>query len=156
MPADSEALPALPHRFRPFGVRFATYLCGGLLILVTLGVWVAFPPDIRAKFTAFQIITVLALGAGAIACGYALSRSRVDATVRGLRVVNGYKRRDLEWNQVLAITLKPGSPWAVLDLSDGTTVPAMGIQGSDGQRARRQVRLLRAFVEANSRTLRND
>ena len=37
-------------------------------------------------------------------------------------------------------TLPPGAPWATLDLSDGTTVSAMGIQGSDGARARRAVR----------------
>jgi hypothetical protein len=71
-------------------------------------------------------------------------------------VVNGFKRRDLEWTQVLAVSLKPGSPWVVLDLSDGTTVPAMGIQASDGLRATRQVRELRGLVEANSRTSRND
>ena len=50
------------------------------------------------------------------------------------------------------MTLRPGSPWAMLDLSDGTTVPAMGIQGSDGGRALRQVRQLRALVAQQSRT----
>ena len=43
-----------------------------------------------------------------------------------------------------AVTLRPGSPWAVLDLSDGTSVSAVGIQGSDGARARRQVAELTA------------
>jgi hypothetical protein len=156
MPAASESLPALPHRYRPLGVRFAAYLAGGLLAVVCLAVWIAFPPEVRAKFTAFQIITILLLGAGAAACGYALTRSRVDATTGGLVVVNGFKRRDLEWSQVLGVSLKPGSPWVLLDLSDGTTVPAMGIQGSDGARAARHVRELRALVEANSQTPRND
>jgi hypothetical protein len=35
----------------------------------------------------------------------------------------------------------------VLDLSDGTSVPAMGIQGSDGTRALGQVRQVRALIE---------
>jgi hypothetical protein len=48
------------------------------------------------------------------------------------------------------VTLRPGNPWALLDLNDGTTRSAMGIQGSDGNRARRQVRQLRALVEAHS------
>jgi hypothetical protein len=156
MPADSEPLPALPHRFRPLGVRFATYLCGSLLVVVTLVIWFAFPAETRAKFTAVQLATVLSLGLGAAACGYALSRSRVDARDDGLTVVNGYKSRHFEWSQVLAVNLRPGSPWVILDLSDGTTVAAMGIQGSDGLRATRQVKMLRALVEANSRTLRND
>ena len=55
-------------------------------------------------------------------------------------MVNGYRSRRFEWNEVVAVTLRPGSPWAVLDLADGTTVPAMGIQGSDGARATAQVR----------------
>jgi len=156
MPAVSDSLPALPHRYRPLGVRFAAYLAGGLLSVVCIGVWFAFPPEIRAKFTAFQILTIAALAAGAVTCGYALTRSRVDATDEGLVVVNGFKRRELEWSQVLAISLKPGSPWVVMDLSDGTTISAMGIQGSDGARAARHVRELRALVEVNSETPRND
>jgi Bacterial PH domain len=156
MPADSESLPKLPHRFRPLGVRFAAYLCGGLLLTVGAVVWFAFPPDIRAKFTAFELLTIVALTAALIVCGFALTRSRVDAKAEGIVVVNGFKRRDYEWSEILSVTLKPGSPWAILDLSDGTSVPAMGIQGSDGARAARQVRELRGLVEANSRTPRND
>ena len=38
-----------------------------------------------------------------------------------------------------------------LDIADGTTVPAMGIQGSDGARARAQVRQLRALVHSLTR-----
>ena len=43
--------------------------------------------------------------------------------------------------------LPPGAPWVTLDLADGTTVAAMGIQGSDGDRAKRAVRELRAIAE---------
>jgi hypothetical protein len=75
----------------------------------------------------------------------------VVARESGLTVVNGFRTRRFAWNQVLAVTLRDGSPWAMLDLSDGTTVPAMGIQGSDGGRARRQVRQLRALVERHTR-----
>jgi hypothetical protein len=34
-----------------------------------------------------------------------------------------------------------------LDLADGTTVPAMGIQASDGGRARAALRDLRALID---------
>ena len=87
---------------------------------------------------------------GAFVIGHALSRCRVDADEGGLTVVNGYRTHRLEWNQVVAVTLRPGNPWALLDLSDGTTRSAMGIQGSDGRLAQRQVRQLRALVEAHS------
>ena len=68
------------------------------------------------------------------------------ARAEGLTVVNGYKTRRFEWNEVLAVQLRSGSPWAMLDLSDGTSVAAMGIQGSDGPRAVQQVREVRALV----------
>jgi hypothetical protein len=144
MPAGSEV--ALPRTYRPFGVRIAIYTAGVLLLVVTLGMWIAFPPEIRAQFTTFQLLTVAALGLLLYACGYALARSRLVARADGLTVVNGYRTRRFAWNEVLAITLRAGSPWAVLDLADGTTVAAMGIQGSDGPRAVQQVREVRALV----------
>ena len=45
-------------------------------------------------------------------------------------------RREYEWAESSACTCRPGAPWATLDLADGTTVSALGIQGSDGDRAR--------------------
>jgi hypothetical protein len=145
MPVGSE--PSLPQTFRPVGVRIAIYVMGFLLVTVAVVMWFAFPPEIRAQFTVFQVLTIVALGLMFYAGGYALSRSRLVAREDGLTVVNGYRTRRLEWNQVLAVTLRAGAPWAELDLSDGTTVAAMGIQGSDGTRAERQVQQLRELVE---------
>jgi len=96
-------------------------------------------------------VTIVGLGALMYAGGYALARSRVVARPEGLTVVNGYKTRRFEWNEVLAVQLRSGSPWAMLDLSDGTSVAAMGIQGSDGTRAVQQVRQVRALVEQLTR-----
>lgn len=155
MPAGSD-LPRLPHTFRPLGVRMAVYLFGGMLIVVALVVWFAFPADIRDAFTIVQRLTVLAFGLVAVAAGYALARSRVVAREDEVRVVNGYKTRRLDWNQIVAVNLRPGSPWVVLDLSDGTSMGALGIQGSDGARAANQVRQLRALVEAKTLPERND
>jgi PH (Pleckstrin Homology) domain-containing protein len=149
MPADSEV--ALPRTFRPLGVRVAIGVLGALLLLVVVVMWLAFPPEIRAQFTPLELGTVIALGLLFYACGFALARSRVVAREDGLTVVNGYRTRRFHWNEVLAVTLRNGSPWAVLDLSDGTTVAAMGIQGSDGPRAARQVREIRALVERLTR-----
>jgi hypothetical protein len=157
MPAGSEdgATPAagvtLPRTFRPFGVRIAVYVLGALLVLTCVVMWLAFPPHIRAKFTVLQVLTIVAMGLMFYAIGFALSRSRLVARREGLTVVNGFRTRRFEWNEVLGVTLRAGSPWAVLDLSDGTSVPAMGIQGSDGDRAKRQVREVRTLVELLTR-----
>jgi hypothetical protein len=156
MPAGSEPAPTalpvpLPHTYRPLGVRIAAAVLGVLLLLVSTVMWYAFPQDVRDQFTAFQRLTVLVLGLAFFACGYALARSRVVARQDGVTVVNGYRARRYEWNEVLRISLRPGSPWAVLDLSDGTSVPAMGIQGSDGARASRQVREIRSLIDQLTR-----
>ena len=158
MPAGSDrpALPSLPHTFRPLGARLAVYVLGVLLVLVCAVIWFTFPTDIRAKFTIFQRGTIVVLGLGFAALGWGIARSRVEARERGIRVVNGYRNHEYEWSQVLAVTLRPGAPWAELDLSDGTTVSAIGIQGSDGSRAMRHVRQLRGLVEAHSRTDRDN
>jgi hypothetical protein len=149
MPADSD-LP-LPRTYRPLGVRIAIVVLGSLLLLVTVVMWLAFPPEIRAQFTSLELATVIFLGLLFYAGGYALARSRVVAREDGLVVVNGYRKRRFEWNEILAVSLRAGSPWAVLDLSDGTSVPAMGIQGSDGTRAVAQVREVRGLVERLTR-----
>lgn len=154
MPAASEL--GLPHTFRPFGVRMAVYVFGGLLVLVTAVIWFTFPGDIRDKFTTFQRGTVVVLGLGFLAIGWGLARCRVEARADGLKVVNGYRARRLEWSEVVAVSMKPGNPWAVLDLSDGTTAQALGIQASDGARARRQVLELRRMVDELTRTERDD
>jgi hypothetical protein len=146
----------VPRRFRPLGVRMAAVLLGLSLVTVAAVIWLTFPPEVRAQFTPFQKGTVLVIGLCLAVCAHALARSRVDADADGVTVVNGYRRHRFEWSQVLAVTLRPGSPWALLDLSDGTTVAAMGIQGSDGSRAARQVRQLRGLVAHFSRTERDD
>lgn len=151
MPAGSEVTPVeLPHRFRPLGVRIAAVVFGALLVLTVTVIWFAFPEHIREQFTPFQKVTVLGLGAMFFAMGHSVARCRVDADEEGLTVVNGYRSHRLAWGQVVAVTLRPGNPWAVLDLSDGTTRSAMGIQGSDGRRAQVQARQLRALVEGRS------
>ncbi|MCW2776200.1 MAG: hypothetical protein JWN91_4526 [Nocardioides sp.] len=145
MPAASEPVP-LPHTWRPFGVRMAGAVLGGGLLVVCAMAWIGFDAETQARFTWFQRGTLAFFGLFAFALWFALVRSRVVAEQSRLVVVNGYRRRDLEWAEVIAIHLPPGAPWATLDLADGTTVAAMGIQGSDGDRARRAVRELRALV----------
>ena len=147
MPAGSDgATVSLPHTWRPFGVRMAGAVLGGGLFLVCALTWVGFDAETQAKFTVFQRGTVVAIGLGAFLLGFALTRSRVVAEPDRLEVVNGYKRREYDWAQIVAIRLPAGAPWVTLDLADGTTAAAMGIQGSDGDRSRRAVRDLRTLL----------
>jgi hypothetical protein len=146
----------LPHTWRPFGVRVAGTVLGAMLLVLVVAVWVAWGDDVRSRFTLFQRSTLVAMGLVGFVAWYALMRSRVTADERGVTVVNGYRRRVFEWSQVVGINLRRGAPWAGMDLSDGTSISMVGIQGSDGPRAVRAVRELRQLVAENTRVDRDD
>ncbi len=126
------------------------WIFGGLLIGVIVVVWVGLDAEIRDQFTTLERITLVLIGMMLFAAYYALMRSRVTASATGLTVVNGYRKRGYEWSQVIQVSLRRGAPWGTLDLSDGTTISVMGVQGSDGARARRAIREIRATIAANT------
>lgn len=148
MPADSEpSLVPLPHTWRPLGPRVAGIVAGAVVLLITVFLWVGFDAETRAAVTPFQRGTVVALGLLAASVIHALARSRAEAEIDGLVVVNGYRRHTYAWEQIIAVRMPPGAPWVTLDLADGTTASVMAIQGSDGERAKRALRQLRALVD---------
>ncbi len=152
MPAGSDGQTGtiLPVTFRPLGVRLAVIALGVMLVLVCAVVWFAFPESTREKFTFLQRLTLLGFGLVAAIAGHAMARCRLDARVEGLQVVNGYRTRLYPWNEIAGVSLRAGAPWAILDLSDGSTASAMGIQGSDGNRAVTQVKRLRSILAERS------
>ena len=79
----------------------------------------------------------------------ALTRSRAVAYADRLVVVNGYRRHEYEWPQIVAARLPPGAPWVTLDLADGETASVLAIQGSGRQP--RQSRPPRAQVPRRRR-----
>ncbi|MEZ5094217.1 PH domain-containing protein [Nocardioides sp.] len=156
MPAGSETSPSgrdsaggpLPHTWRPLGVRLAGWIFGVSLLVVVVVAWLAVPASVRDATSFLQRVTLLGFLVLGLAIMHALMRCRVTAHDDGLTVINGYRRHEFAWAQVLGVSLPAGAPWATLDLADGTTVSAMGIQGSDGQRARDAVRELRSLIDA--------
>lgn len=146
MPPADETLD-LPRTWRPLGPRIAGGVAGGALLAVTALLWVGLDQDVRDSVTPFQRGTVGAMFLLGFACLYALGRSRVVARPEGLEVVNGYRRRDYAWAEIVAVRLNPGAPWVTLDLADGTTASVMAVQSSDGLRATRAVRQLKTLVD---------
>jgi hypothetical protein len=80
-----------------------------------------------------------------------LARVKVVADDSGVTVVNIASRRRLDWAEIIQVNLRPGDPWVFLNLSDGTSLPALGIQpGINKQRAIADADTLRALVEARA------
>lgn len=137
----------LPRTWRPFGPRIAAALFAVVLIGGFAWLWFSFDDYTRGQVSGLQRATVILFVGGGVALLNGLARSRISASEAGLVVVNGYRKRTLEWAQVVRVSMPPGAPWPKLDLDDGTTIPAMGIHASDGGRAQSQVAELRALVD---------
>jgi hypothetical protein len=145
MPVVSE--PALPHTWRPLGVRLALFFFGSLLSITCVAGWIAVGADFRGRVTIYEQGTVWSIAALAALLGWGLVRCRLTATDAGLELVNGYRRRSYEWAEVLAVHLPTGAPFATFDLADGTSTMVMAIQSADGDRARVAVRQVRLLLE---------
>ncbi|GAA1326237.1 MULTISPECIES: PH domain-containing protein [unclassified Streptomyces] len=144
-PAPRPELPTLPVTFRPTRTRVVLLSVGAVMFLVITAVALTLEqlsPGERASFvfTALLFFGVLAL----------LSRPKVVANEDGVTVVNLTRTRRLSWAEILRVNLRVGDPWVFLDLSDGTSMPALGIQpGIAKQQAIRDARTLRALAESH-------
>ncbi|MEJ8645186.1 PH domain-containing protein [Streptomyces sp. MS1.HAVA.3] len=142
--AAQPAPPALPVTFRPTRTR-AVLLGVGLAMFTTITLIAVtlerLQPGERISFifVAVLLTSVLVL----------LSRPKVVADEAGVTVVNLTNTRRLDWAEILRVNLRPGDPWVFLDLSDGTSLPVLGIQpGVAKQQAIGDARALRALAES--------
>ncbi|MBW1596801.1 PH domain-containing protein [Streptomyces sp. JJ38] len=140
MPA---AVPPLPVTFRP--TRTRVVLIGvGVATLATLTVVAV----LLESLTAAERISFVLTGALFLAVLALLARPHVTADADGVTVVNLTRSRRLEWAEILAVNLRSGDPWVSLDLADGTSLPAMGIQpGISRAQAVRDATALRALAQ---------
>lgn len=161
MPVTPPSLPAtppsLPATFHPY---LARRVLAGLAVAVTvvIGVVTFALPTASEQTGGFSTTDRLGMGAVALlVLGglWLLNRPRIRADEQGLEVTNVFRSRRLEWAEVVEVSLRPDDPWLVLDLDDGTTLAAMGVQTSDGQRARVAAAQVRALVTAHTTTPRD-
>jgi hypothetical protein len=139
-------LPTLPVTFRPGSTR-AVLLSAAVAILVVITAVAMLLKQLSSAERLSFIVTALLLDAVLLL----LARPKVVADESGVTVVNLTNKRRLEWAEILQVTLRPGDPWVFLNLSDGTSLPALGIQpGIARQRAIADARALRALAEARS------
>ncbi|ANW21155.1 PH domain-containing protein [Streptomyces clavuligerus] len=144
-PAPSETgLPTLPVTFRPTRTRVVLLTVGAVMFAVIAFAGLTLnrlnPGErISFVFTAFLFLGVLCL----------LARPKVVADADGVTVVNITRVRRLEWAEILRVNLRTGDPWVFLDLSDGSSLPVLGIQpGIAREQAISDARALRALAES--------
>ncbi|MFD3500894.1 PH domain-containing protein [Streptomyces sp. NPDC058678] len=139
-------LPALPITFRPGRTR-AVLLTAGLAIFVVITT-VAI---LLEQLSSGERLSFVFTGALLFGVLLLLARPKVVADESGVTVVNIASKRRLDWAEIIQVNLRPGDPWVFLNLSDGTSLPALGIQpGIAKQRAIADARTLRALAEARS------
>jgi hypothetical protein len=144
----SAPLPALPVTWRPDRTRKVIYAVAAVLTVSMVGIAATLPSDGGESWSLGARVGVAAIGFGGALALLVLARPKVVADADGLKVVNMLRTHRLEWAQVVAVNLRSGDAWALLDLDDGTTLSAMGIKPTDGiAAARTAVAELRALVD---------
>ncbi|MFJ3931806.1 PH domain-containing protein [Streptomyces sp. NPDC090029] len=136
--------PALPVTFRPTRTRIVLLTVGAAMSTVIIAVTLLLDRLSAAERTSFVFVALLFFGVLAL-----LSRPKVVADENGVTVVNLTRTRRLAWAEILKVNLRPGDPWVFLDLSDGTSLPALGIQpGIAKAQAIADARAMRALAES--------
>ncbi len=143
-------VPALPHTWRPRRARIFCYAIAALLMIVLIVVAIILPDDGARAWGLVSRLGVVGVGIPMALFLHRHADVRIIATEDGLEVVNLFKRHRLQWGEVLSVRLHRGDPWVYLDLSDGETIAAMGIQNSDGDAAPAAARALAALVRERS------
>ncbi|TQK43273.1 PH (Pleckstrin Homology) domain-containing protein [Streptomyces sp. SLBN-118] len=144
MSADAPQVPALPVTFRPTRTRVVLLAVGAAMFAVITAVALMLEKLSAGERSSFIFTALLFFGVLAL-----LSRPKVVADENGVTVVNLTRTRRLEWAEILRVNLRPGDPWVFLDLSDGTSLPVLGIQpGIARAHAVRDARALRALAES--------
>lgn len=141
--APGAGLPALPVTFRPTRTRVVLLSVGVVMFAVITAVAFTLEQLSGGERASFVFTALLFLGVLAL-----LSRPRIVADDDGVTVVNLTRTRRLSWAEIVRVNLRVGDPWVFLDLSDGTSMPALGIQpGIAKEQAIRDARTLRALAE---------
>ncbi|WP_409473267.1 PH domain-containing protein [Streptomyces sp. HC307] len=144
--SDSTPLPELPVTFRPGRTR-AVLLTAAVAIFVTVSL-VALLLDRLSTAERLSFVLTAALLSAVV---LVLARPKVVADESGVTVVNFASTRRLAWAEIVQVHLRVGDPWVFLDLSDGTSLAAIGIQpGIAKKHAIADARALRALVEARA------
>ncbi|MGF1429338.1 PH domain-containing protein [Kitasatospora sp. LaBMicrA B282] len=144
--APAAGLPVLPVTWAPRRNRLVLLPASAAVLLVFGGMAVLLP----ASWQPNDRILLMLLGLVFSAVGLMLARPKLVADADGVTVVNFVRTRRLAWAEIVRVNLRQGDPWVTLDLTDGTSLGALGIQPGGGrEQAVLAARGLRDLVEVH-------
>lgn len=126
----------LPRTWRLRRAAVVPLVVAAVLTVSTAVIWVTLPVETRVAFSWPQRVTVLLAFGLAVAVLLGFAACRVTAEADGLVLVNVFRVRRIGWHLVLGLRYRPDDPWPILRLADDVQVGVLGIQSSDGPRAR--------------------
>lgn len=141
-PETPAAAPALPVVWSPPRTRAVAYALAAVIVLGMLLLAVVVAPQFRL----FDRLGLVLFGAAIGWLLHMFARCRVIAEESGLTVVNAFRTHRFDWPEVLRVTMSEGEPWPTLDLADGESIGAMGINGAEREFAARALTELRALL----------
>lgn len=142
--------PKLVYTSRP---AFLMGLIGSAVLMVAaMWIWLALGPDIRARVSLFQVLTLL--GFVLVMAGFMLSIgfSKVWADPAGVTVRNMFRVRNFPLSQILGVRMRKGDPWAYLlvanpDGDEPTKHAILAIQSAEGKKGMTKVLELRRWLD---------
>ncbi|KAA9379876.1 PH domain-containing protein [Microbispora cellulosiformans] len=137
-----EGVPSLPVTWRPRSTTIIAYGLAAVMVVGAIVLAVGLPEQFkladRLGMVGFGLLVAFVL--------HLLGRLRVRADEQGITVVNPLRVHHFEWAEVLDVTMVEGDPWPKLDLANGLSLGAMGIQSTERERSRRAVAQLTALI----------
>ncbi|GAA2732338.1 PH domain-containing protein [Actinocorallia aurantiaca] len=128
--------------WRPRRTRAMAFSMAALIM--ALMIWLAI--GIAETFKLVDRIGIVLFGVFVAAILVMVARARVTADDEGLVVVNPLRTHRYSWAEVVDVSFERGAPWPYLDLADGTSKGAVGIQGSEGEAAWTAVSELKQLI----------
>lgn len=154
-PAGGERRPALDEVFRPRFARWVTTVLAVVVAVATVLLLVLLPGVGLAGYTVADRAGIGLVGLAIVWFCWRQATVSATPTPAGLRVRNLATTRTVAWAEIVWVRFGEGRPWVQLDLDDGDTLAVMGVQRSDGERARREAKRLATLVAARQRTDRD-
>lgn len=153
---DRRRAVALDDVFRPRLARVVTSVLAVVVTVATVLLLVLLPGVDLAGYGAGDRLGIGLVGFAIVWFCWRQATVSATPTPEGLRVRNLATTRTVAWSQIVWVRFGEGRPWVQLDLDDGDTLAVMGVQRSDGERARREARRLATLVAARTRPPRDD